>query len=237
MSSKNFQGLKEQAEGAAKDAGNTLGRAAEGAVNQITGASQKGRSNGIQIRKQWSNQASSRQCSFPSIPGHSSLKLLGFSDNFWPFVNLIGKYFSIYCLVTPYIYQQTKADTLLVTMSHAWHSPSGFLFTKLVKSMDKTLLLFLRMAWALSDITWRGSKIAKIFLKDTSLNIYSLIIFTPSASIINIKPCCIFSAVQLFLSLSAIDRASKAVQNAVEEATEHAAEDISGLGKICGFEK
>ncbi|KQK84939.1 adipogenesis regulatory factor [Amazona aestiva] len=41
MSSKNFQGLKEQAEGAAKDAGNTLGRAAEGAVNQITGASQK----------------------------------------------------------------------------------------------------------------------------------------------------------------------------------------------------
>ncbi|XP_030344637.1 adipogenesis regulatory factor [Strigops habroptila] len=41
MSGKNFQGLKEQAEGAAKDAANTLGRATEGAVNQITDASQK----------------------------------------------------------------------------------------------------------------------------------------------------------------------------------------------------
>nr|XP_026655597.1 uncharacterized protein LOC102073050 isoform X2 [Zonotrichia albicollis] len=41
MSSKSFQGLKEQAEGAAKDAANTLGQATQDAVNQITEASQK----------------------------------------------------------------------------------------------------------------------------------------------------------------------------------------------------
>ncbi|KAM9282099.1 adipogenesis regulatory factor [Cariama cristata] len=41
MSGKNFQGLKEQAEGAAKDAANTLGQATQDAVNQITDASQK----------------------------------------------------------------------------------------------------------------------------------------------------------------------------------------------------
>lgn len=36
--------------------------------------------------------------------GILSLKLPGFSDNFWPFVNLRGKYSRIYCFVTPYIY-------------------------------------------------------------------------------------------------------------------------------------
>ncbi|XP_067995350.1 adipogenesis regulatory factor-like [Melanerpes formicivorus] len=41
MSSKNFHGLKDQAEGAAKDAANTLGKATQDAVNQITEASQK----------------------------------------------------------------------------------------------------------------------------------------------------------------------------------------------------
>ncbi|XP_068545521.1 adipogenesis regulatory factor isoform X1 [Anas acuta] len=41
MSSKSFQGLKEQAEGAAKDAANSLGQATQDAVNQITDASQK----------------------------------------------------------------------------------------------------------------------------------------------------------------------------------------------------
>ncbi|XP_008641011.2 PREDICTED: uncharacterized protein LOC103623663 [Corvus brachyrhynchos] len=41
MSSKSFQGLKEQAEGAAKDAANTLEKATQDAVNQITDASQK----------------------------------------------------------------------------------------------------------------------------------------------------------------------------------------------------
>nr|XP_041572951.1 uncharacterized protein LOC100228060 isoform X1 [Taeniopygia guttata] len=41
MSGKTFQGLKEQAEGAAKDAANTLGQATQDAVNQITDASQK----------------------------------------------------------------------------------------------------------------------------------------------------------------------------------------------------
>ncbi|XP_009970988.2 adipogenesis regulatory factor [Tyto alba] len=41
MSGKNFQGLKEQAEGAAKNAESTLGRVTQDAVNQITDASQK----------------------------------------------------------------------------------------------------------------------------------------------------------------------------------------------------
>ncbi|XP_068253691.1 adipogenesis regulatory factor-like [Nyctibius grandis] len=41
MSGKNFQGFKEQAEGTAKDAANTLGQATQDAVNQITDASQK----------------------------------------------------------------------------------------------------------------------------------------------------------------------------------------------------
>ncbi|XP_051474578.1 adipogenesis regulatory factor [Apus apus] len=41
MSGKNFHGLKEQAEGATKDAANTLGQATQDAVNQIADASQK----------------------------------------------------------------------------------------------------------------------------------------------------------------------------------------------------
>ncbi|XP_009081629.1 PREDICTED: adipogenesis regulatory factor [Acanthisitta chloris] len=41
MSGKSFQGLKEQAEGTAKDAGSALGQATQDAVNQITDASQK----------------------------------------------------------------------------------------------------------------------------------------------------------------------------------------------------
>ncbi|KAM6266244.1 uncharacterized protein LJ264_005747 [Porphyrio hochstetteri] len=41
MSSKDIQGLKEQAEGAAKDAANTFGQVTQDAVNQITDASQK----------------------------------------------------------------------------------------------------------------------------------------------------------------------------------------------------
>ncbi|XP_008944678.1 PREDICTED: adipogenesis regulatory factor [Merops nubicus] len=41
MSGKSFQGLKEQAEGAVKDAASTLGHATQDAANQITDASQK----------------------------------------------------------------------------------------------------------------------------------------------------------------------------------------------------
>ncbi|KYO27747.1 adipogenesis regulatory factor [Alligator mississippiensis] len=41
MSSKGFQGIKQQAEGAAQDAANALGQAAQDAVNQATNTSQK----------------------------------------------------------------------------------------------------------------------------------------------------------------------------------------------------
>ncbi|XP_062436102.1 adipogenesis regulatory factor-like [Rhea pennata] len=41
MSSKSFQGLKQQAEGAAKDAANTLGQATQDAINQVVETSQK----------------------------------------------------------------------------------------------------------------------------------------------------------------------------------------------------
>ncbi|XP_025972606.2 adipogenesis regulatory factor [Dromaius novaehollandiae] len=41
MSGKSFQGLKQQAESAAKDAANALGQATQDAVNQVADASQK----------------------------------------------------------------------------------------------------------------------------------------------------------------------------------------------------
>ncbi|XP_052533215.1 adipogenesis regulatory factor [Tympanuchus pallidicinctus] len=41
MSGRGFQGLKEQAEGAAKDAASALGQATQDAVSQITDAGQK----------------------------------------------------------------------------------------------------------------------------------------------------------------------------------------------------
>ncbi|XP_072787559.1 uncharacterized protein [Taeniopygia guttata] len=60
MSGKSFQGLKEQAEGAAKDAANTLGQATQDAVNQITDASQKGRSNDVQSKMEQLNTSQKR---------------------------------------------------------------------------------------------------------------------------------------------------------------------------------
>lgn len=62
---------------------NTLGQATQDAVNQITDASQKGRSNDIQIKMEQLNTSQKRPVLILLCPtGVLSLKVLGFSDHF-----------------------------------------------------------------------------------------------------------------------------------------------------------
>lgn len=62
---------------------NTLGQATQDAVNQITDASQTGRSNGVQIKTEQLNTSQKRPVLILLCPtGVLSLKVLGFSDNF-----------------------------------------------------------------------------------------------------------------------------------------------------------
>lgn len=62
---------------------NTLGQATQDAVNQITDASQKGRSNDVQIKTEQLNTSQRRPVLILLCPaGVPSLKVLGFTDHF-----------------------------------------------------------------------------------------------------------------------------------------------------------
>lgn len=62
---------------------NTLGQATQDAVNQITDASQKGRSNDVQIKMEQPNTSQKRPVLILLCPtGVLSLKVLGFSGHF-----------------------------------------------------------------------------------------------------------------------------------------------------------
>lgn len=62
---------------------NTLGQATQDAVNQITEASQKGRSNDVQIKMEQLNTSQKRPVLILLCPtGVLSLEVLGFSDHF-----------------------------------------------------------------------------------------------------------------------------------------------------------